>query len=83
MLVAMSVGVTATRLTHASCWLAHVAMTKPYSEYTKQLVGYHHRSNLRYIANIAGGNHGKQTRNCQVDHVKKTDHARITQNECI
>ena len=33
--------------TYASCWLAHIAMPKPYSEYTKQLIVYHHRQGLK------------------------------------
>ena len=45
--VATSIGVTATRLTYASCWLARLAMPKPYSEYMKQLVVYHHRQGLK------------------------------------
>ena len=46
-LLATSIDVTATRLTYASCCLARVAMPKPYSEYTKQLVVYHHRQGLK------------------------------------
>ena len=45
--VSTSIGVTATRLTYASCWLTRVAMPKPYSEYTKQLVVYHHFQGLK------------------------------------
>ena len=57
---------TATRLTYASCWLARIAMPKPYSEYMKQLVVPGPQIG-RYIANIAGGeNHGKLKRNRQV-----------------
>ena len=37
----------ATKFTLGSCWLARVAMPKPYSEYTKQLIVFHHRQGLK------------------------------------
>ena len=46
-LLGTSIGVKATRHTDGSCWLGRIAMPEPYSEYTKQLVVYHHCQALK------------------------------------